>query len=81
MNISKNEISRLNAMIDKVLNLEQLDNGKINLIPGHITYIYNLQACGHTCLHNISSTLLLYSSLALIGRITASARHGKQQGG
>lgn len=33
LNISKNEINRLNAMIDKVLNLEQLDNGKINLRP------------------------------------------------
>lgn len=33
LNISKNEISRLNAMIDKVLNLEQLDNGEINLRP------------------------------------------------
>lgn len=31
LNISKNEISRLNTMIDKVLNLEQLDNGEINL--------------------------------------------------
>lgn len=31
LSISKNEISRLNQMIDKVLDLEQLDNGNINL--------------------------------------------------
>lgn len=31
--ISKSEIKRLNLMIDKVLNLEQLDNGEINLRP------------------------------------------------
>ncbi|MCJ8153886.1 ATP-binding protein [Chryseobacterium sp. SSA4.19] len=31
--ISKTEINRLNLMIDKVLNLEQLDNGEINLRP------------------------------------------------
>ncbi|MDR6513981.1 sensor histidine kinase [Chryseobacterium camelliae] len=31
--ISKNEINRLNLMIDKVLSLEQLDNGEINLRP------------------------------------------------
>ncbi len=31
--ISKNEINRLNMMIDKVLSLEQLDNGEINLRP------------------------------------------------
>lgn len=31
LTISKNEINRLNQMIDKVLNLEQLDNGGIDL--------------------------------------------------
>ncbi|MCD9856733.1 HAMP domain-containing histidine kinase [Epilithonimonas sp. JDS] len=31
LKISKNEIHRLNQIIDKVLNLEQLDNGNINL--------------------------------------------------
>ncbi|MDQ1095666.1 MULTISPECIES: sensor histidine kinase [Chryseobacterium] len=37
--ISKNEINRLNLMIDKVLSLEQLDNGKINLR----TELYDVQ--------------------------------------
>ena len=33
INISKTQLKRLNLMIDKVLNLDQLDNGAINLRP------------------------------------------------